>query len=60
MPQMGVKNRNANANNSIDKRKSGFKSEKFNQKKKAKVFQDNTLYKSTNGKFNSMILLQIR
>lgn len=58
MPQMGVKNRNANANNSIDKRKSGFKSEKFNQK--AKVFQDNTLYKSTNGKFNSMILLQIR
>lgn len=28
--EMGVKNRNANANNSIDKRNSGFKSEKFN------------------------------
>lgn len=60
MPQMGVKNRNTNANNSIDKRNSGFKSEKFNQKKKAEVFEYNTLYESTNGKFNSMTLLQIR
>lgn len=30
MPQMSVKNRNANANNSIDERNSDFKSEKFN------------------------------
>ena len=28
--EMGVKNRNANANNGIDKRNSGFKSKKFN------------------------------
>lgn len=60
MPQRGAKNRNANANNSIDKRNSGFKSEKFNQKKKAKVFEDNTLNESTNGEFNSTTLLQIR
>lgn len=60
MPQMSVKNRNANANNSIDERNSGFKSEKFNQKKKAKVFEDNTLYESTNRKFNSVTQLQIR
>jgi hypothetical protein len=40
---MGVKNRNVDANNGIDKRSPGFKSEKSNYKKKVKVFKENTL-----------------
>lgn len=40
---MGVKNRNVDVNNGIDKRSFGFKSEKFNYKKKVKVFKENIL-----------------
>lgn len=42
--QMGVKNRNADANNSIDKRNSSFESEKSNYEKNTmKVFEENIL-----------------
>lgn len=57
---MGVKNRNADANNSIDKRNSSFESEKSNYKKK----HDESIWgkhsaadESTNGNFSSIIVL---
>lgn len=60
MPYKGIKNRNANANSGIDKRNWLQKWEIQLEKKKTKVFEDNTMYESTIGKFSSVALLQIR